>query len=102
MPDPRGGARLLPYDCQVKYIKKEITIPIKIENPSDYAPGTHKARLVQKPVWLVEITMPKELMNEIRTGSVEFENETVDLGELDQSYEEDLDQEEFQIDDAAT
>ena len=46
--------------------------------------------------------MPKELMNEIRTGSVEFENETVDLGELDQSYEEDLDQEEFQIDDAAT
>ncbi len=102
MPDPRGGARLLPYDCQVKYIKKEITIPIKIENPSDYAPGTHKARLVQKPVWLVEITMPKELMNEIRTGSVEFENETVDLGEQDQSYEEDLDQEEFQIDDAAT
>ena len=100
MPDPRGGTRLLPFDCTVKYKKQKITIPIKIENPSDYAPGTHKARLVEKPVWLVEITMPKDLMNEIRTGSIEFENETVDLQEIDTSYEEDLDMEEYQIDDA--
>lgn len=102
MPDPRGGARLLPFDCTVKYKKQKITIPIKIENPSDYQPGTHKARLIEKPVWLVEITMPKDLMNEIRTGSIEFENETVDLQDIDASYEEDLDMEEFQIDDTQT
>jgi hypothetical protein len=46
-------------------------------------------------VWLVEITMPKSLMNDIRTGSVELEDQDIDLQDLDQAYEEDLDQEEF-------
>ena len=94
MPDPRGGRRLLPFDCRVTYQKRPIRIPIKIENPDDYVPGTHKARLIEKTVWLVSITMPKALMTDIRTGSVEVEDETIDLEELDRSYEEDLDQKE--------
>jgi hypothetical protein len=98
MPDPRGARRLLPFDCQVEYLKKDIKIPVKITDPSDYRPGTAKARLITKPVWLVEITMPKALMNDIRTGSVELEDQEIDLGELDQAYEEDLDQEGIQND----
>lgn len=100
MPDPRGGRRLLPFDCEVKYKKTTIKIPIKVETPDDFIPGTHKARLVEKPVWLVEITMPKSLMTDIRTGSVELEDQTIDLEELDQAYEEDLDQEEFRNENA--
>jgi hypothetical protein len=95
MPDPRGARRLLPFDCDVKFKKTKIKIPIKIEDPSDYIPGTHKARIVEKPVWLVEIIMPKNLMNDIRTGSIELEDQSIDLEELDQAYEDDLDQEEF-------
>ena len=95
MPDPRGARRLLPFDCEVKFKKTRIKIPIKIESPDDYIPGTHKARLVEKPVWLVEIVMPKSLMADIRTGSMEFEDQTVDLEDLDAAYDEDLDQEEF-------
>jgi hypothetical protein len=98
MPDPRGARRLLPFDCQVEYLKKDIKIPVKITDPSDYRPGTAKARLITKPVWLVEITMPKALMNDIRTGSIEMEDQEIDLGELDQAYEEDLDQEGIQND----
>jgi hypothetical protein len=98
MPDPRGARRLLPFDCKVEYYKKDIKIPIKITDPSDYRPGTAKARLITKPVWLVEITMPKALMNDIRTGSIELEDQEIDLGELDQAYEEDLDQEGIQND----
>ena len=78
MPDPRGGRRLLPFDCEVLYKKQKIKIPIKIDNPSDYIPGTHKAKLITKKVWLVEISMPKALMNEIRTGSIEMEDEDID------------------------
>lgn len=100
MPDPRGGRRLLPFDCEVKYKKTTIKIPIKVETPDDFIPGTHKARLVEKPVWLVEITMPKSLMTDIRTGSVELEDQTIDLEELDQAYEEDLDQDEFRNENA--
>ena len=98
MPDPRGARRLLPFDCDVKYKKTTMKIPIKIEDPSDYRPGTHKARLAEQKVWLVEITMPKSLMSDIRTGSVELEDQDIDLEDLDQAYEQDLDKEENKSD----
>lgn len=93
MPDPRGARRLLNFDCEISYQRKDIKIPIKITDPSDYRPGTKKARLIEKPVWLVTISMPKALMNDIRTGSIEMEDQEIDLEELDQAYEQDLDQE---------
>ena len=98
MPDPRGGRRLLAFDCEVEYTKKEIKIPIKITDPSDYRPGTKKAKLMTRDVWLVSITMPKALMNDIRTGSIEMEDQDIELDELDQAYEQDLDKEENQSD----
>jgi hypothetical protein len=101
MPDPRGGRRLLAFDCEVEYQRKEIKIPIKITDPSDYRPGTKKAKLTTKDVWLVTITMPKALMNDIRTGSIEMEDQDIDLDELDQAYEMDLDKEENQSDEQA-
>ena len=101
MPDPRGARRLLPFDVKVAYKKQKIKIPIRINNPSDYQPGTKKARIVERPVWLVEIQMPKSLMSDIRTGSIEMEDEDIDLGELDQAYEQDLDQAEYQSDQQA-
>jgi hypothetical protein len=101
MPDPRGGRRLLPYDCEIKYRRIMMQIPIKIDDPSDYRPGTKKAKMIERPVWLVEITMPKSLMSDIRTGSIEMEDEEIDLEELDQAYEQDLDQEEYQNDEKA-
>jgi len=95
MPDPRGARRLLPFDCEIRYKRTNIKIPIKIENPDDYIPGTHKARLIEKKVWLVEIVIPKSLMNDIRTGSIELEDQDINLEELDQAYEQDLDQQEL-------
>ena len=100
MPDPRGAKRLLPFDCDVRFKKTTMTIPIKIEDPEDFQPGTHKARLVKKKVWLVEIVMPKSLISEIRTGSIEMEDQNIDLEDLDSAYEEDLDQQEFKQDES--
>jgi hypothetical protein len=101
MPDPRGARRLLPFDCEIKFKKTNMKVPMKIEDPSDYRPGTHKARLVEKKIWLVEITMPKTLMSDIRTGSVELEDQDIDLEDLDSAYEQDLDQESYQNDQQA-
>jgi hypothetical protein len=101
MPDPRGGRRLLPFDCEVKYKRTNMQVPMKIEDPSDYRPGTKKARLIEKKVWLVQISMPKALMSDIRTGSVELEDEEIDLADLDQAYEQDLDQDSYQSDEKA-
>jgi hypothetical protein len=96
MPDPRGARRLLPFDCEVRYKKTTMQVPMKIEDPSDYRPGTQKARLIEKKIWLVEITMPKALMSDIRTGSIELEDEEIDLEDLDSAYEQDLDQDSYQ------
>lgn len=96
MPDPRGARRLLPFDCGVKFKKTEMKVPIKINNPSDYRPGTHKARVINQPVWLVEVTIPKSLMSEIKTGSLEFEERSVDLDDLDNAYEQGIDDQQYQ------
>ena len=93
MPDPRGGRRLLPFDCEVIYKKQKIKIPIKITDPSDYRPGTKKAKITEKEVWLVEITMPKKLMQEIHQGSIELENETLDTEDIETAYEKGEDNE---------
>jgi hypothetical protein len=98
MPDPRGARRLLPFDCEVLYKRQKIKIPIRIDDPSDYRPGTKKAKLIEREVWLVEIIMPKALMSEIRTGSIEMEDQEIDLEELDSAYDQDLDKQEFQND----
>lgn len=101
MPDPRGARRLLPFDCEVKFKKTRMKVPMKVTNPDDFRPGTHKARLIEKKIWLVEITMPKSLMNDIRTGSIELEDEEIDLEDLDSAYEQDLDQESYQSEEQA-
>jgi hypothetical protein len=96
MPDPRGARRLLPFDCDVRYKRTTMQVPMKLEDPSDYRPGTKKARLIEKKIWLVEITMPKSLMSDIRTGSIELEDQDIDLADLDAAYEKDLDQDSYQ------
>jgi hypothetical protein len=73
-------------------------IPIRITDPSDYRPGTKKARITEKKIWLVQITMPKSLMSDIRTGSIEMEDQDIDLEDLDDAYEQDIDKDSYQSD----
>jgi hypothetical protein len=96
MPDPRGARRLLPFDCDVKYKKTRIKIPMRIEDPSDYRPGTKKARIIEKTIWLVQISMPKSLMSDIKTGSIELEDQNIDLADLNDAYMQDEDKQQVQ------
>ena len=92
MPDPRGAKRLLPFDCKVKFKKTTMKVPRKVEEKDDYRGGINKPKLDDMPIWLVEITMPKDLIADIRSGSIEMEGQEIDLEDLDLGYEEDLDQ----------
>jgi len=87
MPDPRGAERLNEYNCKIRYKRDHLTSPKKIKDPDDYEPGTHYPSMEKKPVWLVEIVMPKDLITEIEQGSLELENDTVDLEDVDQAYQ---------------
>ena len=90
MPDPRGANRLLPFDCTVKYKKSVMQIPIKMKGVEDFREGTKKPKLIKKDIWLVEITMPKDLITDIQTGSTELEGQDIDLEDLNLAYEQDL------------
>jgi hypothetical protein len=40
--------------------------------------------------------MPKSLMSDIRTGSIELEDQEIDLKDLDDAYQQDLNKKELQ------
>ena len=96
MPNPKGGMRLTGVGCTVHFKKTKIKVPIEIKNPMDFRKGTHYPQMAEREVWLVRIAMPKQLMNEIREGSIDLADQTIDLQDLDDAYEQDLDKESQQ------
>lgn len=90
-PDTRGAKRLAEYGCVVKYKKDTLEYPIKVKSPTDFEPGTKMPKIGKTAVWLVEITLPKKLMQEIHKGSLELESETVDAEDIQDSYDQGLD-----------
>lgn len=68
MPDPEGAQRLLEYGCKVTYQKEDLQVPRKVFKPDDFRPGTKKGKIDAHPVWIVTITMPKKLMQDIYQG----------------------------------
>ena len=93
MPDPRGAKRLLSVGCNIKFKKTTIEVPMAIKNEDDFKPGTHYPKMEEREIWLVRVEMPKELMNDIREGSIDLAGQTIDLDELDAAYDDNLDQE---------
>jgi hypothetical protein len=80
MPDPMAGKRLLDYGCKVKYEKTYLIEPRKIESPEDIRPGTKKGKLDRKPIWIVEISMPKKLCSDIYNGYMARMKENMGIG----------------------
>lgn len=91
MPDPRAIKRLVAIGCDVQFAKSKIKVPVEIENYEDYIPGTRYPKSKERPVWFVSITIPKDLMDDIKEGSIDLAEQTIDLNELDDAYDEDLD-----------
>lgn len=93
MPDPKGATRLLDYNCKIYYAEDFITRPKKVEGPEDFEPGTKKPKKIKNKVWLVSIRMPKDLISDIRQGYIEIEGKNINMEDIDQAWEQDLDEE---------
>ena len=91
MPDPIGAKRLLDYNIKVTFKKDLLETPVKVEGYGDFKPGTRYPKIQEVPIWLVEIKLPKTIMQEIYRGTMEVEGEIVDLEDIDSTYEQDLD-----------
>lgn len=93
MPDPRGAKRLTTLGCKVKFYKTSIKVPVVVKNYDDFVQGTMYPKMIKRKVWLVNIEIPLHLMDTIKKGSIELEDQTIDLREIDDAYDEDLDAE---------
>jgi len=93
MPDPRGAKRLLAIGCKLTFAKSKIKVPIEIKDYEDFVPGTKYPKMVEKLVWFVEIEIPLELMDDIKEGSIDIADQTIDLDEIEDAYNKDLDKE---------
>jgi len=90
MPDPDGAKRLLGYNAKVMYERDKLASPVKVEDYDDFRPGTRKPKLREDKVWILEIRMPKELIQDINEGYLELEGREVDQTDLDDAYEQNL------------
>lgn len=77
MPDPEGAKRLLARECLVKYHKDTLLTPRKVKNFDDLMVETrpdgstrYKAKTDSKPVWIVEIQMPRRYVDEFDADRV--------------------------------
>lgn len=101
MPDPSAIKRLATLGCDVSFGKSEIKVPIEVKDYDDFEPGTRYPKWKEQKVWFVKITIPKDLMNDIKEGYIDLSDQTVDLGEIEDAYEEDLDKESIDQNQAA-
>ena len=91
MPDPRACKRLTSIGCKIKFKKTHIKVPVEVLDYEDFVPGTRYPNMHKRKVWLVEIVIPFELMDDIKEGSIDLAGQTIDLSEIEDAYDEDLD-----------
>jgi hypothetical protein len=94
MPDPRGAKRLVKIGCKVRFKLTKIRVPVIVKDYDDFVPGTRYPKMEERKVWLVSIEMPRELMDDIKEGSIDLAGQTIDLQDLEDSYDDDLQKED--------
>jgi hypothetical protein len=90
MPNPKGARRLTNIGCNVKFAKSKIKVPMEIKNYDDYVPGTRYPKMEERKIWFVYIEIPKELLDDIKEGSIDLAGQTIDLEDIDNAYDKDL------------
>ena len=92
MPDPRAALRLVKVGCKVTFGKGDIKVPVEVKNYDDFQMGTRYPKMEERKVWFVEIVIPLDLMDDIKEGTIDLADDTIDLSEIEDAYDDDLDQ----------
>ena len=92
MPDPRATLRLATIGCNVKMMKSKIEVPVAVTSYEDFQSGSRYPKMQENQVWFMQIEIPFELMDDIKEGSVDIAEDTIDLSEIEDAYDNDLEQ----------
>jgi hypothetical protein len=83
MPDPDGGLRLTPHGTKITFKKAKEQFPMPIKSPDDYEPGTKMPRMKTKPIWLVNIKIPRRFVEAINQDMLDQYDDSSDDVDVD-------------------
>lgn len=92
MPDPKGALRLTKVGCEVEFNKGTLTEPVDVRSNEDLD-EEGKPKLKKHTVWLIDIWMPRKFVDEFSDDKVKVGDDEVDLEELNDAYDDGLDDE---------
>jgi len=92
-PDPMFINRLVNNGIDCDVYESKLMAPVKVESYEDFEPGKFYPKKSTHPIWVVEICIPKHMIQNVEKGYMELGDEQIDLAELQSAYEEDLDNE---------
>ena len=96
MPDPDGALRLTKHGARVSFKKDMLIEPIKIVTQDDLSgepgpDGKRRAKKKQTPIWIVNIEMPRQFVDEFESSKITINGTDIDLSEVDGAYNTDQD-----------
>ena len=94
MPNPDAAMRLIKSGCKVKFGEDVLTTFGKVKGPEDIITtkdGQKVPKPVKKPVWLVNLRIPKALMN-VSEDIKDIDD--IDYDSIEAAYDEELDGEQ--------
>jgi len=97
MPDPEGALRLIDHGCKVYMGKDKLKHVAKIEGEESYTvddKGKITAKVIESPVWLVKITVPRQIIDEKKTEKIQAGSTSIDMDDVTDAYDENLNSEE--------
>ena len=92
MPDPRASLRLSTIGCNIKMMKSKIEVPVAVESYENFQSGSRYPKMQENQIWFMQIEIPFELMDDIKEGSVDIAGDEIDLSEIEDAYDNDLEQ----------
>ena len=93
MPDPHAIKRLIAIGIKVSWGKGKLKVPIQPKNYDDFIQGTMYPKSKEREVWFVKLEIPLDLMDDIKEGSIDLADQSIDLEEIDNAYDDDLEKE---------
>lgn len=78
MPDPEGALRLTRNGTKVAYQKMKYKTSIEVKSPSDIDPETKKPKMVDKPIWVVYLQIPRRFIKDVQDEVMDLYGEEVD------------------------
>ena len=88
MPDPEGGLRLTQHGTKISFEKSHQLVPVPINSPDDYEPGTKKPRMRKEKVWLVHMKIPRRFVETLDPELLDIYDEEIEASDMDNAEDQ--------------